>query len=460
MTPTLVLLVVGLSPGLIGPHTPRLAKIAGLGGLRPLRTVLPAVTCTAQSTLLTGLMPSGHGAVANGWYFRDLSEVWLWRQSNRLIGGEKIWEAGRRRDPAFTCAKMFWWYNMYASADWSATPRPIYCADGRKIPDHYAFPPDLHDELDAKLGTFPLFKFWGPATDISSSEWIAGATVHVMETRNPTLTLSYLPHLDYDLQRFGPDLDHPSVRKSLADIDRVVGDLLDAAERQGRSVVIVSEYGITPVDDAVHINRALREAGLIAVRVERGGELLDPGASRAFALADHQVAHVYVREPSDIASVKTLLENVDGVERVLDEAGKRDCGLDHPRSGELVAVSRANRWFSYYYWLDDARAPDFARLVEIHRKPGYDPVELFVDPAIRNPKLAIGWRLAKRAIGMRTLLDVISLSDVKLVKGSHGRLSEDAAHGPLVISSRPELLPEGPVEATGFKDLVLDHVFG
>lgn len=460
MKSTLVVLVVGLTPSLIGKHTPNLKRLAASGGMRPLTTVLPAVTCTAQSTLLTGLMPSGHGAVANGWYFRDLSEVWLWRQSNRLIGGEKIWEAGRKRDAAFTCAKMFWWYNMYSSADWSATPRPIYCADGRKIPDHYAHPSQLRDELDAELGRFPLFKFWGPATDITSSKWIAGSTEHVMATRDPTLTLSYLPHLDYDIQRYGPDLSHPAVQTSLEEVDAVVGGLIAAAERDGRSVIVVSEYGITPVSDAIHINRALRQAGLLAVRDELGHELLDAGASRAFALSDHQVAHVYIRDPADTASVKSLLESLDGVEVVLDADGKRENGLDHERSGELVAVSRADRWFSYYYWLDDDHAPDFARLVEIHRKPGYDPVELFVDPAIRNPKLAVGWRLAKRAIGMRSLLDVISLKDVKLVKGSHGRLTDDPNDGPLVMSSRGDLLPEGAVAATDFKELVLEHVFG
>ena len=460
MKSTLVILVVGLTPSLVGKHTPNLKRLTASGGMRPLTTVLPAVTCTAQSTLLTGLMPSGHGAVANGWYFRDLSEVWLWRQSNRLIGGEKIWEAGRKRDAAFTCAKMFWWYNMYASADWSATPRPIYCADGRKIPDHYAHPSELRDELDAKLGRFPLFKFWGPATDITASKWIAGSTEHVMTTRDPTLTLTYLPHLDYDIQRYGPDLSHPAVQTSLEEVDAVVGGLVAAAERDGRSVIVVSEYGITPVSDAIHINRALRQAGLLAVRDELGHELLDAGASRAFAVSDHQVAHIYVRDPADIASVKSLLESLDGVEVVLDADGKRENGLDHERSGELVAVSRADRWFSYYYWLDDDHAPDFARLVEIHRKPGYDPVELFVDPAIRNPKLAVGWRLAKRAIGMRSLLDVISLNDVTLVKGSHGRLTDDPNDGPLVISSRGDLLPEGAVAATDFKQLVLEHVFG
>ncbi len=459
MQETLVILVVGLSPSLVGEHTPNLKRLADQGGLRPLTTVLPAVTCTAQSTLVTGLPPSGHGAVANGWYFRDLSEVWLWRQSNRLVGGEKIWEAGKARNPDFTCAKMFWWYNMYSTADWSATPRPMYPADGRKIPDHYAHPSELRDELNAGLGMFPLFKFWGPLADISSSQWIADATRHVMDTRKPTLTLCYLPHLDYNLQRLGPDLAHPRLIKDLQEIDAVCGELIEPAERDGKRIVVVSEYGITPVTDAVHINRALREAGLIEVRVEMGREILDPGASAAFALADHQLAHVYVQAPERIAEVKTLIEALDGIEVVLDEEGKRAHGLDHPRAGELVAVSRADRWFSYYYWLDDERAPDFARTVDIHRKPGYDPVELFLDPALSLPMLSVAWRLAKRKLGFRSLLDVISLKDTKLVKGSHGRLTDDPQDGPLVISSQPDLLPEGPVAATAFKQLVLDHVF-
>ncbi len=460
MHPALVILAVGLSPALVGEFTPHLKRLAARGGQRALRTVTPAVTCSVQSTLVTGLAPSGHGIVANGWYFRDLSEVWLWRQSNRLVAGEKLWETAKARDTSFTCAKMFWWYNMYASADWSATPRPMYPADGRKIPDHYAHPYALHDELDAKLGPFPLFKFWGPLTDISSTEWIAQATLHVMRTRNPTLTLTYLPHLDYNLQRLGPDLSHPRVQQDLKELDAVCGTLIDAAEASGRDVIVVSEYGITPVTDAVHINRALREAGLIAVRPEEHGrEILDPGASAAFAVADHQIAHVYVNDRARLAEVRALLEKLEGVERVLDEAGKRELGLDHPRSGELVAISKAERWFSYYYWLEDRLAPDFARTVDIHRKPGYDPVELFFDPALAAPKLASAWRLAKRKLGLRTLMDVISLKDTALVKGSHGRLTDDPQHGPLVISSKANLLPAGDVEATAFKQLVLAHLF-
>ena len=460
MHPTLVILAVGLSPALVGDHTPHLKRLVARGGMRPLNVPVPAVTCTVQATLLTGLAPSVHGIVANGWYFHELSEIGFWKQSNHLVAGEKIWEAGRKKNSAFTCAKMFWWYNMYSSADWSATPRPMYPADGRKIPDHYAFPKELHDELDAKLGKFPLFKFWGPLTDISSSEWIAKATLHVMQTRNPTLALTYLPHLDYSLQRLGPDLNHPRIQQDLKEIDAVCGTLIDYADATGRDVLVVSEYGITPVTDAVHINRALRRAGLIQVRPEEfGREILDAGASAAFAVVDHQLAHIYVNDTRRLAEVRALIEGLDGVEQVLDAEGKRALGLDHERSGELVAISKPDRWFSYYYWLDDKLAPDFARTVDIHRKPGYDPVELFVDPELSFPMLATGWKLAKRKLGLRALLDVISLKDTAQVKGSHGRIIEDAQHGPLVISSRADRLPAGPIDATDFKQLVLDHVF-
>jgi predicted AlkP superfamily pyrophosphatase or phosphodiesterase len=452
---TVVLDVVGLTPDLVGPHTPHLARFAREGALRPLATVVPAVTCSVQSTFTTGLLPRGHGCVANGWYFRDLAEVWLWRQSNHLVGGEKIWDAARRREPSFTCAKLFWWYNMYSTADWAVTPRPIYWADGLKIPDVYTEPDNLHDELVSRLGAFPLFNFWGPNADITSTKWIAACARHVYDTRRPMLTLVYLPHLDYNLQRLGPA--HPDVAADLHAVDAVCGELIDHFRRDGARVVVLSEYGITPVVGAVHVNRALREAGLLRVRVERGLEKLDAGASEAFAVVDHQVAHVYVRRPDRVEAVAALVAGLPGVERVLGEEGKRALGLDHARSGELVAITAADRWFTYYYWLDDARAPEWARTVDIHRKPGYDPVELFVDPTLRLPQLHVGMRLLQKAAGMRYLLDVIPL-DPSLVRGSHGRPTDRPADGPLIMSSEPDLLPDA-VHATDVKDIVLRHLF-
>jgi predicted AlkP superfamily pyrophosphatase or phosphodiesterase len=459
LKPLLAMIVVGLTPRHLGPHTPRLSALARAGAMAPLQTVTPAVTCSVQASLMTGLTPRDHGIVGNGWLFRDQMEIMFWRQSNRLASGEKIWEAGKRRDPAFTCANMFWWYNMASSHDIGATPRPIYKADGRKLPDCYTVPAGLRDRLTERLGPFPLFQFWGPATTIASTRWIAEATKIVMADSDPTLTLAYLPHLDYDLQRHGPDEKHPAVKTSLAEIDAVAGDLIDAAQASGRSVVVLSEYGITKVDRPIHINRALRDAGLLAVREEDGGELLDPMTSKAFAVADHQIAHVYVADPALLSKVQALLAELPGVERVYDASNKAAIGLDHARSGELVTIADARSWFSYYYWRDDARAPDFARTVEIHRKPGYDPVELFLDPAITSPKLAIGKRLALRKLGFRALMDVIPL-DASLVKGSHGRITDRAEDGPLVITDRTGLLKNGTPAATAVKALLLEAMFG
>ncbi len=456
MKRTLVLNVVGMTPALL-PHAPNLRALAAKGAMRPLATVTPAVTTTVQSTFVTGLLPRDHGIVANGWYFRDLSEIWLWRQSNRLVQGEKLWDTAKRRDAAFTCAKMFWWYNMYASADWSVTPRPMYPADGRKLPDIYTHPPALRDELQGSLGQFPLFRFWGPAADIVSSQWIARSALQVFETHLPTLTLVYLPHLDYNLQRLGPD--HPAIASDVRQVDDACGELIGAARKAGAEVVVLSEYGITAVSQPVHINRALRQAGLLRVREELGREQLDAGASDAFAVADHQIAHVYVARPELVDRVAALLRTLPGVERVLDEAGKRELGLDHPRSGELVAISRADAWFTYYHFLDDARAPDYARTVDIHRKPGYDPVELLIDPALPFAKGRIALRLLQKKLGMRYLMDVISL-DATLVKGSHGRPTDRDEEGPLFITTRPELLQGNKVDAREVKDLLLAHVFG
>jgi predicted AlkP superfamily pyrophosphatase or phosphodiesterase len=453
---TVVVNVVGLTPHLLGASTPRLQTFAQAGACRHLRTITPAVTCSVQATFLTGLTPSQHGIVANGWYFRELAEVWLWRQSNHLVQGEKVWETARRRDPAVTCAKLFWWFNMYSSADYSITPRPIYPADGRKIPAIYGQPSEITSRLQSDVGPFPFFNFWGPRADIRSSEWIAEAAMRAFDWYSPTLTLVYLPHLDYNLQRLGPN--DPRVQQDLAAIDRVCGGLIDHVSKRGARVIVLSEYGITSVNGAMHINRVLRAAGALRVRDELGLEAFDAGASEAFAVADHQVAHVYVRNRSRVPEIKQLLESCPGIERVLDAEGKAEYGLNHGRAGELVAISEPDKWFTYYYWLDDGRAPDYARTVDIHRKPGYDPVELFIDPRIRVPALTVGGKLLKKALGFRYLMDVIPL-DAGLIRGSHGRVTDDPSDGPLVMSSEPRLLPEGNVGATEIRDIILAHIF-
>jgi len=552
--PTAVILVVGLNQSLIGDDCPRIRDFAKSGHLRRLKPVLPAVTTSMQSSMLTGLTPGGafpggggHGIVGNGWYDRELCEVQFWKQSNKLVRGEKVWETARKRDPSVTTLNMFWWYNMYSTADFSVTPRPMYKADGRKIPDCYSNPPSLRDELQAALGPFPLFQFWGPGASIKSTQWIADATKLAFEKTKPALTLVYLPHLDYAFQKYGPPpsrsvlaaregeapaepfdreaqsraietgatntqagtgdarahfVPSPSRRgnerlggslalpqslaappesiAALREVDTVVGDLIDFFTSRGVRTILVSEYGIEPVDGAIPINRVLREAKLLKVREEQGLELLDAGASSAFAVADHQVAHVYLNEavgfdatgsPLPVSLIKgtgsglpvasevgDLLRRIPGVECVLDKKDQIVAGIAHERSGDFVLISEPGKWFSYDYWLDDAKAPDFARTVDIHRKPGYDPLELFIDPKIKLPKLKLAWRLFQRkALKQRALLDIIPL-DTKLVRGSHGRVEQAADYQPVVISQR-ELPEQQVLPCTAMRGLILNSLF-
>ena len=271
---------------------------------------------------------------------------------------------------------------------------------------------------------------------------------------NPTLTLVYLPHLDYELQRVGPVI--AKVGKDLSEIDAVVGSLLDHYEKAGARVIALSEYGIAPVSRPVHLNRVLREAGLLAVREELGRELLDAGASKAFAVADHQVAHVYVNDPTYLDEVRRLIESTSGVERVLGDYTKHEVHLDHPRSGELIAIATPDAWFTYYYWLDESRAPDFAHTVDIHRKPGYDPAELFIDPTLPVPKLNIAITLLRKKLGFRTLLKVIP-TDASLVRGSHGRAAAMPEESPILLSPRG-IETRGHVEATDVFNVILSHL--
>lgn len=446
----LLLNIVGLTPRLLA-HAPRLRALASDGWQAQLDTVLPAVTCSVQSTMLTGRPPREHGIVGNGWYFRDLGEVYLWRQHNRLVQGEKVWETARRADPGYRAANVCWWYAMGASTDWTITPRPVYHADGRKSPDCYARPPALHDELTAELGAFPLFNYWGPTASLRSSEWVVAASRRLLPDAD--LTLAYVPHLDYDLQRHGPD--SPQALAAVRDVDRTVAPLLDDAQARGATVVVVSEYGITPASRPVDVNRMLRTSGLLEVYTQEGMEYLDPWTSRAFAVADHQVAHVYVADPADVGAVAKLCRDLPGVALVLDREAQADYGIDHERAGELVLVAEQGAWFTYYYWLDDTCAPDFARGVDIHRKPGYDPAELFLDPADPRAKARAALGLVKKKLGLRYTMNVVP-TDGRWVQGTHGRLPDDPADGPVLLCSDPGTRRDR-IAAADVRDLVLEQ---
>ena len=451
---TAVINVVGLTPRVLGPDTPRLNAAVKAGGLIAVKPVLPAVTCTAQSTYLTGRTPAEHGCVANGWYHRELAEHQFWKQSNHVVHGPKLWETCRTQRPGFTCAKLFWWYNMYASVDWAITPRPMYPADGRKVFDVYTQPMGLRDEIKEDLGPFPFPAFWGPLAGIASSEWIARSAEWIEERHRPDLSLVYLPHLDYNLQRFGAE--DRRLASDYREIDRVAGGLIEFYAQRGVRTVVLSEYGITTVRRSIALNRVFRQHGWITVKDELGLELLDCGASKVFAIADHQIAHIYVNDPTLLTAVRAVVEAVDGVARVHGEDGKREVGLNHERSGDLVAFSEEDAWFTYYYWEDDRKAPDFARCVDIHRKYGYDPVELFVDPSLTLPKLRIAAKLARKALGFRILMNVISL-DPSLVKGSHGACPADRRDWPVLIGTGESA---EPIPATAVHDRLLAVCLG
>jgi predicted AlkP superfamily pyrophosphatase or phosphodiesterase len=480
-----VINVVGLTESLIGEHTPRIAEFVKRGVLAQIVPAFPAVTCAAQSNYLTGKPPSQHGIVGNGWFNRELAEVQFWKQSNHIVQSSKIWDTLREspsrpapRAPRLTTANCFWWFNMYSSVDYSITPRPMYPADGRKFFDIYSWPYSIRTDIKKDLGEFPFFGFWGPAAGIKTPQgaadcatrWIAESAKWIEKKYAPTLNLIYLPHLDYNLQRHGafcggtgvspvpsgvtPKSLNPKIFPDLQAIDSIVGDLVDFFGERDVQVILLSEYGITNVDTPVHLNRIFHEQGWLTVKDELGLEILDAGASRVFAVTDHQVAHVYLNDATLENAVRGILEKTPGVERVFGKKEKIMAGIDHPRAGDLIAVAAENAWFAYYYWLDDARAPDFARTVDIHRKPGYDPVELFLDPKIPLPKLKIAWRLLQKKLGFRMLMDVIPLG-ATLVKGSHGRRPAGKKDWPVFITERPELLCAKEIESTDVHQALL-----
>ncbi|MEM9943223.1 MAG: nucleotide pyrophosphatase/phosphodiesterase family protein [Planctomycetota bacterium] len=404
MKPICIINVVGLTPGLL-EHTTTLKE---LGTVQHWTAPFPAVTCTSQATMLTGLAPRKHGIVGNGWYYRDTQEIRFWQQANSLIQADKFYEG-------LDTAKMFWWFNQGSGVRYSATPKPHYGSDGSKVFDILDF---TECQLTGQLGPFPFFSFWGPSAGLPSSRWIADATALVLRRKKPQITLTYLPHLDYDFQR----LPHQDPHR-VAEVDGCVRTIVEAANEIDARIVIVSEYGLVPVHRPVHINRILRYNKLLHIRKGPFGEMLIPGECHAFAVSDHQLAHVYVRDPNRIPNVKSILESSPGIKDVVFPG---DIELDHPRSGELIAMAEEDSWFTYYYWQDDRDAPDFARCVDIHRKPGYDPCELFITSKLRAMR-----KLIRKKIGLRYRMDVIPL-DATLVRGSHG-LRPDPEHGPLVI---------------------------
>jgi predicted AlkP superfamily pyrophosphatase or phosphodiesterase len=392
---SIVLSIVGLEvehleSGLI----PNIAKIAEAGEYAKLEPVFPAVTCTVQASILSGKYPREHGIIGNGLYDRKTYTASFWEQPSSLVKADRIWD----RQNAGTSATLFWQNTMYAHSDVIVTPRPIHLDEGL-VMWCYSKPVGYYEELKENFGEFDLAGYWGPLASPKSSGWIAKAAEYTLEKKRPNQLFAYLPHVDYSAQRFGKS--DARVKEDLRKADDIVGRLLQKTTELGISdktqFIVLSEYSFNDVNGSVPLNLVLRDAGLLAVREIQGKEYPDFEFSKAFAMVDHQVAHIFVHDGFE-GETRKALESTSGVERILDGEGKKLLKIDHERSGELVAISQRDKWFSYYWWHDETKAPSFARRVDIHRKPGYDPVELFFDPKTKSIPL-----------------------DPSLVKGSHGR---------------------------------------
>jgi predicted AlkP superfamily pyrophosphatase or phosphodiesterase len=376
---------------------PNVAKIAENGEVAKLEPTFPAVTSTVQASILSGKYPSEHGIISNGLYDRSTYNVSFWEQSSSLVQSQRIWDTVRKSNTNKT-AVLFWQNTMHANSDIVVTPRPIHL-DDKMVMWCYSKPVGYYEKLKDKFGEFNLASYWGPLASTKSSEWIVNAAEHTLESERPNFLFVYIPHVDYSAQRFGKGT--AQVRDDLKKADELVGRIeqktIDLGIREETQFIILSEYAFNDVTDAVPINLVLRDADLLSVRSIQEKEYLDLEYSKAFAMVDHQVAHIYIKKGYE-RETRNVLENISGVDTILDSTDKKELAINHERSGELIAISARDRWFSYYWWHDEHMAPDFARKVDIHRKPGYDPVELFFDPNTKSIPL-----------------------DPTLVKASHGR---------------------------------------
>ncbi|HUK82827.1 MAG TPA: alkaline phosphatase family protein [Verrucomicrobiae bacterium] len=446
MNHVVILNVVGLSsrhferPEMI----PNLAAFARRGRLFPMRPSFPAVTCSVQATLLSGKPPSQHGIVANGCFNRETFEVKFWEQPAALVQAPRLWDML----PGCKTAVLFWQNSMFAHSDIIITPRPLHLDSGL-MQWCYSKPAGYYEEVAREIGDFKLQSYWGPVASLASSRWIGRAARFTWRKHKPNLLLAYLPHLDYSSQKFGPD--SPQAQQAMREIDALVGELLQEFSREAE-VIVCSEYSLTPVNGALYPNRLLRDAGLLRVREIAGKEYLDFELSDAFAMVDHQIAHIYCKSNA-IAAANQALEGEASAEPrrngrlALQSTAIEFTHIDHPRSGELVAIAPRDKWFAYYWWKDWAKAPEFACTVDIHRKPGYDPCELWFD----WPRFLRTHRLPTTA------------TNPELVKGSHGRVDNDpAGWAALIIDEKVASAAPAParMDATDLAPLVCRLLLG
>jgi len=438
--PVILLSVPGLRARDL-PSMPRLEELVRSGDRAELSPSFPAVTCPVQAAMTTGRTPREHGVIANGFYYRDRREVEMWTAWNECITAPQIWDVLHQRDRNIASAVWFPMHSKGCGADYVCTPAPIHNPDGSESLWCFTQPTELYGTLRDTLGHFPLQHFWGPAANIKSNDWIADSAVYAADQFRPDFFYIYLTHLDCPAQKFGPD--SPQALAALGELDAVIGRLSAGFHEAyaGRQPLwlVAGEYTIVPVDHVAYPNRVLREAGLLAVREEEDGEHLDLAGSRAWAMVDHQLAHVFVADGDEavIRRVADLFTHHEGIAEVLIGPRRDKYDVAHERSGEVVLISAPHSWQAYYWWLDDALAPGFARTVDIHRKPGYDPAEMIFDPATKAITL-----------------------DATLVRGSHGAPTHDASQRTILLTSQPGILPAEKMRDADVFDLVLGQFGG
>lgn len=396
----IVINVVGLEhKHLNSDLTPNISALAEKGESAKMEPVFPSVTCTVQASILSGRYPREHGIIANGLYDRSSHSVSFWEQPSALVQRERVWDTLKNKSPSVKTAVLFWQNTMFVNSDIVITPRPLHMGDGSMIQWCYSKPAGYYEEISRTIGDFNLVTYWGPMASHRSSEWIGKAAEYTLEKSRPNLMFVYIPHVDYSAQRFGPNSNQ--ARDDLKKADSIVGDIVEKTSKLGTSdeteFMVISEYAFNDVSGAVPLNVKLREAGLLDIRTIGGKEYIDFELSRAFAMVDHQVAHIYIKDGFADKTQK-VLEDLPEVEKVLTKKEQKGLKIDNERSGELIAISTKDKWFSYYWWDEAQKAPPFAGTVDIHRKPGYDPLELFYD----REKNSIPF-------------------DTNMIKGSHGR---------------------------------------
>jgi predicted AlkP superfamily pyrophosphatase or phosphodiesterase len=414
---------------------PNLSRLFVGGGHAILVPSFPAVTCPVQANMTTGSPPREHGVVANGFYWRDQRRVEMWTAWNDCIQKPQIWDILHDRDRAITSAVWFPLHSKGSGADFICTPAPVHNADGSESPWCFTRPEGLYDELKARFGHFPLQHFWGPLAGIQSTTWIVDSAIVTAEKYKPNFFYLYLPHLDYAAQKSGPE--SKAAHQAVADLDAQLGKLITGFEKAYSEAPLwlaASEYVISAVNDVAFPNRVLREAGLLKVSDADDGEHLDFTNSKAWALVDHQFSHVFVQD-SDAKTIKKiarLFAKHPGIADVVTAEGLAEYKIDHVRSGDLVLISDPHSWQAYYWWLEDAKAPQYARTVDIHRKPGYDPVELFIDARSKTIPL-----------------------NANLVRGSHGAPAKEPAQRGVLLTSEPGVFLGGQLADTQVAELVL-----